>query len=958
MDGLPWLISGRRNAAGDAGAAEKRGIRDPRVTYLPMVESEHTVSTCPSCGAPVGETSRFCPSCGTSLDISDSPTGTAPRRVSPAPGGPRRDSPTPTRTAGLGSPAASERFAPGSVLGGRYRILGLLGRGGMGEVYRADDLKLEQPVALKFLPTGLEADTGRLERFFGEVRMARQVSHPAVCRVWDIGEADGQHFLSMEFVDGENLASLLRRIGRLPQDKALDIAKQVCAGLAAAHQKGVLHRDLKPANVMLDEQGKVRITDFGLAGLAEVLTDEDVRSGTPSFMSPEQLLGREVTVRSDVYALGLLLYELFTGRRAFSGRTLAELTRKHRSEHPIDPSLVVPGLDPTIERAILACLEKEPRKRPPSALAVSAMLSGQDPLEAAIAAGDTPSPELVAAAGEAETLPRSAAMACLGTVLLAVLLAPLLWHSQGLINVVPIEKPPAVLEDRARELVGQLGHRGDVEDSEIGFRYDHEYFRHLQNAGDRPSSWDDLRSGRPAVLQLWYRQSPRPLVSLWSNGRVSWGMPPPEVSGMAGVVYDLRGQLLEFYRVPPQVEEVGEAAPPPDWSPLFTEAQLDPSQLSPAAPEWSPPFYCDARAAWTGHWPERPDIPIRVEAAAHRGQPVWFRIVQPWTRPERMQRYEPTAGQRAAKYFGLVIVLVLIGVGAALARRNLILGRGDRRGAFRLAMAYVAVGFGSLVLSIHHVADVGGEMSLLARGTGIVVLLAALLWLFYLALEPYVRRLRPSTLVSWTRFLDGGLGDGVVGRDLLIGATWGAVLSFVAALANRLPAWLGQPVLDPAVLEWSLGTLLGLRPTAATLLELALDATLTALGALLLYLILRLVLRRDLPAALALVAVTTALSVVASSDPLWLTLPLVLALTSSYVFMLLRFGLLPTIGGWFVYECLCCFPLTMELGAWYAGPTMIVLPFVALLAVLTFRAARGGSELRRYLAGEMTSGPG
>jgi serine/threonine-protein kinase len=176
----------------------------------------------------------------------------------------------------------------------------------MGEVYRADDLKLEQPVALKFLPPDLEADTGRLERLFGEVRMARQVSHSAVCRVWDIGEADGQHFLSMEFVDGENLSSLLRRIGRLPADKALDIAKQVSAGLAAAHEKGVLHRDLKPANVMLDGQGKVRITDFGLAGLAETLTDEDVRSGTPSFMSPEQLLGREVTVRSDIYALGLL----------------------------------------------------------------------------------------------------------------------------------------------------------------------------------------------------------------------------------------------------------------------------------------------------------------------------------------------------------------------------------------------------------------------------------------------------------------------------------------------------------------------------------------------------------------------------------------------------------------------------------------------------------------------------
>ena len=219
---------------------------------------------------------------------------------------------------------------PGTVLAGRYRITGLLGRGGMGEVYRADDLKLEQPVALKFLPHGLDADGERLARFYREVRVARQVSHPAVCRVYDVGEAEGHFFLSMELVDGENLASLLRRIGRLPPDKALDIARQLCAGLAAAHEKGVLHRDLKPANLMLDGQGNVRITDFGLAGLAESLREEDVRSGTPCYMSPEQLQGREVSVRSDIYALGLVLYELYTGPPRLPG----QVARRVRAQAP------------------------------------------------------------------------------------------------------------------------------------------------------------------------------------------------------------------------------------------------------------------------------------------------------------------------------------------------------------------------------------------------------------------------------------------------------------------------------------------------------------------------------------------------------------------------------------------------------------------------------------------------
>jgi serine/threonine-protein kinase len=144
-------------------------------------------------------------------------------------------------------------------------MIGLLGQGGMGEVYRVDDLKLGQPVSLKFLPASLADDPERLDRFLAEVRLSRQVSHPNVCRVYDIGETDGSHFLTMEYVDGEDLATLLRRIGRLPGAKAHEIARQICAGLAAAHDKKVLHRDLKPSNIMIDGSGRARITDFGLA---------------------------------------------------------------------------------------------------------------------------------------------------------------------------------------------------------------------------------------------------------------------------------------------------------------------------------------------------------------------------------------------------------------------------------------------------------------------------------------------------------------------------------------------------------------------------------------------------------------------------------------------------------------------------------------------------------------------
>ena len=189
------------------------------------------------------------------------------------------------------------RFPPGTLLNGRYRIIAMLGKGGMGEVYRATDLTLGQSVALKFLPALATSDPRWLERFHSEVRIARQVSHPNVCRVYDIGEADGLPFLSMEYVDGEDLSTLLRRIGRLPSDKAIEISRKACAGLAAAHSKGIIHRDLKPHNIMLDRHGEVLICDFGLAAVASEFNATEIRQGTPAYMAPEQLKGTEVTQR-------------------------------------------------------------------------------------------------------------------------------------------------------------------------------------------------------------------------------------------------------------------------------------------------------------------------------------------------------------------------------------------------------------------------------------------------------------------------------------------------------------------------------------------------------------------------------------------------------------------------------------------------------------------------------------
>src|SRR5437867_3631051 len=425
---------------------------------------------CLSCSEEIPDHSRFCPACGAPLDSSSGgPTRSVLRGQADPPAGTVRAG---SARLPSSSPFDQGRFLPGTVLAGRYRIFGLLGKGGMGEVYRADDLKLGQAVALKFLPENVEKDPIRLSRFLNEVKIARQISHPSVCRVYDVGEMDGHHFLSMEYVDGEDLASLLRRIGRLPKDKAVQIARQLCAGLSAAHEQGILHRDLKPANIMIDGRGRARITDFGLAGLAEDLKEAGGRAGTPAYMAPEQLAGTGVSVKSDLYSLGLVLYELFTGKAAFKATTASELARLQVETTPTSPSNLIEGFDPAVERVILRCLAKEPRDRPASVLSVAAALPGGDPLAAALAAGETPSPELVAEAGEVGGLSPPVAWTCLAGFAAGVVLVVLLSGKVQFVRMVTLPKPPEVLAEKAREVIRVLGYTNQPLDSAFGFDFD------------------------------------------------------------------------------------------------------------------------------------------------------------------------------------------------------------------------------------------------------------------------------------------------------------------------------------------------------------------------------------------------------------------------------------------------------------------------------------------------------
>jgi serine/threonine-protein kinase len=624
-------------------------------------------------------------------------------------------------------------FPPGRILAERYRIIGLVGRGGMGEVYRADDLKLGQPVALKFLPQSLEGSEHRLTRFLNEVRVARRVSHPHVCRVYDIGEVDGRHYLSMEYVDGEDLDSLMRRVGRLSTDKAVQIARQLCTGLAAAHRLGILHRDLKPANVMIDGRGQVRITDFGLAGLAADFEGDEIRVGTPSYMAPEQLAGMEVTQKSDIYSLGLVLYELFTGEAAFEARSSVEMARLHRESAPRTPSSRADGVDPAVERVILRCLEKDPVRRPASAMAVAVGLPGGDPLAAALEAGETPSPQLVADAGAVGGLSPAAAWACLAAFVVGLVgLVPLVGGTQ-LSGLASLEKAPAVLAERAREVVGNLGYPDSPMDRAHGFAYDGRYLAHIAEDDPSPSRWDRLAEDQPNPIAYWYRQSPRPIVRYNQQGSPSYWDPPAVVPGMIRLQLDPRGRLRQFEAVPPELDESAETASAPNWNPLFREAGLDLALFTPTEPVWAPSVYADHRAAWEGEQADPPHARIRVEAAAVRGRPVAFRIIRPWTQPRYASTpstipFGPVARTVALTWFFAAMI------GAAfVARRNLRLGRGDRKGAFRLALYMLCTWMLAWLFGTHHVAGLS-EIGLLTTNLAVALYIFCLAWIFYIAL--------------------------------------------------------------------------------------------------------------------------------------------------------------------------------------------------------------------------------
>ncbi len=847
----------------------------------------------------------------------------------------------------LKTPLTQARFLPGTMVGDRWRIVSPLGQGGMGEVYRADDLKLGEVVALKFLPERLEHDASLRERFLSEARLARQVAHPNVCRMYDIGEIGGRPFLSMEFVDGEDLGSLLTRIGRLPHDKAVQIAREICAGLHAAHELGILHRDLKPSNVMIDGRGRARLTDFGLAALVEGATEQDPLAGTPLYMAPEQLGGQPPSVASDVYALGLVLYELFTGRKAFEAPSWAEQAYLKQNSTPSHPSQVAPGIDPASERAILRCLSVDPAQRPRSAALVAASLPGGDPLAAALAAGETPSPELVAeGAGEVSLSPRAAATWLI--VFAAALVACIAWlPSRQLLTVLRLEKPPTVLQDRARELARTLGY------SEIRDEYGRLYYYSsiagplLRRPGVREMSQVRDSAGHASPFGLRYFGSPgvlRPMdPRAWTLGPADRTLWPGEVE----LTIDGRGSLRHLEGMPPRLDSLAPPGPV-DWDAVAALVTVGiPSRVIPDSSRLAPRAYADQRTARIAHFAGGPPDGMHMEMAAMRGRlvhlSIWMGSVA--NSPGLLGL---TSAQRPAEASGSIIGLfgVLVSAGVLLlAWRHARSRQADLAAAARVATAAAAMNtLYNLLLS--HRAEGWSTIPLyFALTVSNMVMAFFSLFVLYLAFEPIVRRTWPHPMIAWLRLTQGRWMDPRVGSDALRGVTSATVLWLLLYVLQFAWSRITGVLLMPGALEnvgQQTDTLMG---TAAALAQV-LQSLSRALQIVLVFgaaLAVTTLVARQRIVGVALSSVLTALLVVQSQGgpPSVFDIVATGLLTAAIVFCSLRWGLVSGLAFCFAMLVLRAFPMEQPGASWYWPICALGMGALAAAALWGYRAAMG-----------------
>jgi serine/threonine-protein kinase len=658
-------------------------------------------------------------------------------------------------------------------------------------------------------------------------------------------------------------------------------------------------------------------------------------------MAPEQLAGEELTERTDIYALGLVLYELFTGKPVFKPGSVAEMARLQRETTPTSLASHVDNLDPAVERGILRCLETDAAKRPDSALTVAAGLPGGDPLAAALAAGETPSPAMVAEAGSKDGLRPAIAIALLLSILLG--LVGILFHEDRvrLTDKIPLSKPPAELAVEARRIIEASGWTDPPADHAFGFNTDNEYFTWVTDNDSSDDRWANLNAVRPSPLYFWYRQSARPLVPSNSVGWVGQYDPPLIQRGMVSMRLDPVGRLLTFVAVAPDSEENEPTPAETDWGPFFEFAGLEMDSFEPVQPTRNPPIGTDHRSAWTGHYPEQVEQTVRVEAGSVRGHPVNFEVFPEWRSPQLAEPAASSLSDTVGNVIAFVILTSLVFGGALLAWRNDRLGRGDRRGALRLAAFLVVLNMLGSILRVNHVPILFTELDLMGMSFAQALFRGALIWLFYMAAEPYVRRIWPDSLITWTRLLDGRFRDPLLGRHLLIGAFAGLCFTYYWVVFDSVLRWLGA--------RPDAGRLVGLHfPSswfaASNILEAIAQAFTVPVAILLIVLLFRVLLRRQWLAFAVLVAIFAVMGFVTSPSHGLAVAAYAAVFIGAFFFVLTRFGL---------FTGLLCvlfsswesFALTLDPSSWYFGRTIVTILVFAALAIYGFVISLAGRRI-------------
>ena len=644
------------------------------------------------------------------------------------------------------------RLSPGTNLGDRFRIVSLIGYGGMGEVYKAYDQKLQESVALKFVDSDY-----RLDSLLNEVKRARRVSHSNVGRVHDLVEFKGHHFLSMEFIEGEDLRQCQSRLGKFSQQSALSLFRQICLGLQAIHRENIVHRDLKPSNLMVDGCGTLRITDFGLAHDSGKIESTDAATGTPAYMAPEQVIEHQISPRSDLYAAGLILYEMLTGIQLLPTRW-EEVKTFHENSSVIDrinPDLI----DPSIYRILVFCLAYDPNKRPGCAEDLLKSLPYEpSPLSQAKRDGHVPVPTLINA------IPRGNGCqirTAIGLVLLAVTALVgrhLFLLDNHVLNLRPVEDAPYGLRAKSQQILSGLGFekvgpyfREDILiDTPALDRVSKKFPEHL-------AEW--LRIGSPPIVYYLVQFSETPIPT--RDG------PVPD-----SVLVEISPEgFLRRLEAPLELmsKEFDSMAGVPIMDKVFLVSGLDKSAFHESTDRTRESEEVNRQRVWVSNDSQAIPISITLQTTGQRFSVAINLNGEPTESPP-----DPYASAQEIAYFIVCLSLVL-------AIRNCWRGSADLSGAARFAVL-----LGSLGL-IHGLTS--EAKSSIARGVFSieVVVRAGALQVFcscayYLAAEPLVRRWWPELLISWTKLLYGRWRDPSVGWHLLVGTVLGTVMMFFVAL--------------------------------------------------------------------------------------------------------------------------------------------------------------------------------